>query len=93
MYYIGLVSPTLALLYDLEKQKGNANRATLAVARENWLPAVPRGQTHFLVLGREACQVSPLNRLGAGTQAPDAPVDKFRDWQENTNSILLGSPT
>jgi transposase len=26
-------SPTLALLYDCEKQKGNANRATLAVAR------------------------------------------------------------
>jgi|SRR5271165_4525181 len=27
-------SPTLALLYDKEKQKGNANRATLAVARK-----------------------------------------------------------
>jgi len=27
-------SPTLALLYDREKQKGNANRATLAVARK-----------------------------------------------------------
>ena len=32
-----------------------------------------------------------LSRLGTGTQAPDAPVDLFRDWQENTNSIFLGS--
>jgi hypothetical protein len=29
-------SPTLALLYDREKQKGSANRATLAVARKLW---------------------------------------------------------
>jgi hypothetical protein len=27
-------SPELAMLYDQEKQKGNANRATLAVARK-----------------------------------------------------------
>ena len=27
-------SPTLALLYDKERQKGNTNRATLAVARK-----------------------------------------------------------
>jgi hypothetical protein len=40
-----------------------------------------------------ACQVSPLKRLGARAEAPDAPVDLFRDWQENTNSILLGSQT
>jgi len=68
--------------------------ATPAVARKlvAYLMAVPRGQTHFLVLDREACQVLPSNRLGARAQAPDAPVDKFRDWQENTNSILLGSP-
>ena len=48
-------SPTLALLYDKEKQKGNANRATLAVARKlvAYLMAVDRGQTHFLVLDRE----------------------------------------
>jgi hypothetical protein len=79
MYYIGLVSPTLALLYDQKKQKSSANRATLAVARKlgAYLMAVPRGQTHFLVLDREACQVLPLNRLGARAQAPDAPVDKF----------------
>ena len=49
-------SPTLALLYDREKQKGNANRATLAVARKlvAYLMAVDRGQTHFLVVDREA---------------------------------------
>jgi hypothetical protein len=35
-----------------------------------------------------ACQVSPLTRLGEGAQASDAPIDKFRDWQENTNSIF-----
>lgn len=50
-------SPTLALLYDREKQSGNANRATLAVARKlvAYLMAVDRGQTHFLVVDREAC--------------------------------------
>jgi transposase len=50
-------NPTLALLYDREKQKGNANRATLAVARKlvAYLVAVDRGQTHFLVVNREAC--------------------------------------
>jgi transposase len=49
-------SPTLAMLYDREKQRGNANRATLAVARKLvvYLMAVDRGQTHFLVVDREA---------------------------------------
>jgi transposase len=48
-------SPTLAMPYDREKQKGNANRATLAVARKlvAYLVAVDRGQTHFLVLDQE----------------------------------------
>jgi transposase len=50
-------SPTLALLYDREKQKGNANRATLAVARKlvAYLMAVDRGQTYFLIVDREQC--------------------------------------
>jgi transposase len=50
-------SPTLALLYDREKQRGNANRATLTVARKlvAYLMAVDRGQTHFLVLDRDSC--------------------------------------
>ena len=45
-------SPTLALLYDREKQKGNANRATLAVARKlvAYLMVVDRGQRNFQVL-------------------------------------------
>jgi transposase len=49
-------SPTLALLYDRERLHGNANRATLAVARKlvAYLMAVDRGQTHFLVVDREA---------------------------------------
>src|SRR5713226_10696073 len=43
-------------------------------------------------LRRVACQVLPSSRLGEGAQAPDAPVDKFRDWQENTNSIFCSRP-
>jgi len=88
-------NPALALLYDREKQKGNANRATLAVARNlvAYLVAIDRGQTHFLALDREsssaaqaarvysarACQVSPFSRLGARAQAYVASVDWFRD--------------
>jgi len=42
----------LALLYDKEKRKGNANRAKLAVARKllAYLVAVDRGQRNFQVL-------------------------------------------
>jgi transposase len=45
-------SPELAMLYDREKQKGNANRATLAVARKlvAYLMAVDRGQRNFQVV-------------------------------------------
>jgi len=41
----------------LSKQRGNANRATLTVARKlvAYLLAVDRGQTHFLVLDRDSC--------------------------------------
>jgi hypothetical protein len=39
-----------------------------------------------------ACQVLPLKRLGEGAQALDAPADKFRDWQEITNSIFCARP-
>ena len=40
------------MLYDNEKQKGNANRATLAVARKlvAYLMAVDRGQRNFQVV-------------------------------------------
>jgi hypothetical protein len=42
----------LAMLYDKEKQKGNANRATLAVARKPvaYLLAMDRGQRNFQVV-------------------------------------------
>ena len=45
-------SPELAMLYDKEKQKGNANRATLAVARKlvAYLMAVDRGHRNFQVV-------------------------------------------
>jgi transposase len=50
-------SPALALLYDREKRRGNANRATLAVARKlvAYLMAVDRGQRHFLVADQSSC--------------------------------------
>src|ERR1700680_5223952 len=50
-------SPDLAMLYDREKQKGNANRATLAVARKlvAYLVAVDRRQKEFLVVEKENC--------------------------------------
>jgi transposase len=45
-------NPDLAMLYDKEKQKGNANRATLAVARMlvAYLRAVDREQRNFQVM-------------------------------------------
>lgn len=45
--------PSLALLYAKEKQKGNANRATLAVARKilTYLLAVGREQRDFVPVG------------------------------------------
>src|SRR6202795_1756684 len=48
-------SAGLAMLYDKEKQKGNANRATLAVARKlvAYLVAVDRRQKEFLTVERE----------------------------------------
>ena len=48
-------SPELAMVYDREKQKGNANRATLAVARRlvAYLVAVDRRQKDFLTVERE----------------------------------------
>jgi hypothetical protein len=48
-------SPELALVYDREKQKGNANRATLAVARKlvAYLVAVDGHQKDFLTVERE----------------------------------------
>ena len=43
------------MLYDREKQKGNSNRATLAVARKlvAYLVAVDRRQEKFLLVRNE----------------------------------------
>jgi transposase len=48
-------SATLAMLYDTEKRKGNANRATLAVARKlvAYLVALDRSQKEFLIVEGE----------------------------------------
>jgi len=45
-------SPELAMLYDRERQKGNVNRATLAVARKlvAYLMAIDRGHRNFQVV-------------------------------------------
>jgi transposase len=50
-------SSQLAMLYDKERQKGNANRATLAVARKlvAYLMAVDRGQRNFQVVETSNC--------------------------------------
>jgi transposase len=47
------LNPDLALVYDMEKQKGHANRATIAVARKlvAYLPAVDRSGREFVVAG------------------------------------------
>jgi hypothetical protein len=49
------LSSELALIYDREKQRGNANRATLAVARKlvAYLVAIDRSQRNFLVVEKE----------------------------------------
>src|SRR6266478_3152095 len=50
-------SPELAMVYEQEKQKGNANRATLAVARKlvAYLVAVDRRQKNFQVVKTSNC--------------------------------------
>src|ERR1700745_2252784 len=50
-------SSQLAMLYNKERQKGNANRATLAVARKlvAYLMAVDRGQRNFQVAETSNC--------------------------------------
>jgi transposase len=53
-------SSELAMLYDQEKQKGNANRATLTVTRKlvAYLMAVDRGQREFQVIEATHCTAS-----------------------------------
>jgi transposase len=54
------LSPELALLYDREKQKGNVNRATLAVARKlvAYLVAIDRRGEDFLVVEKQNLAVA-----------------------------------
>jgi hypothetical protein len=49
------LSPELTMLNDREKQKGNANRPTLAVARKlvAYLVAIDRRQQDFLLVKKE----------------------------------------
>jgi transposase len=53
-------SPTLALLYDREKQRGNANQATLAAARKlvAYLVAVDHREKDFLIVESETRAVA-----------------------------------
>jgi hypothetical protein len=48
-------SPELAMIYEQEKQRGNAKRATLAVARKMvaYLVALDRRQKAFLIVENE----------------------------------------
>jgi len=68
-------SPTLALLYDQEKQKGNANRATLAIAPKlvAYLVAVDRRQKEFLTVESE-------NRTAALQGGGKQKEDFFGAW-------------
>jgi hypothetical protein len=69
-------SPDLAMLYDREKQKGNANRATLAVARK-------------LVAYLVAVE-SPQKRLSASRERkPHRCVARCRKHQEDFFSMRI----
>ena len=68
-------SPTLAQLYDREMQKGNANRATLAVARKlvAYLMAVDRGPVESELRHcpcASSCWAHEKNRLPKNTLPP-----------------------
>ena len=58
-------SPKLAMLYDKEKQKGNANRATLAVARK--LVGSPHGR--FVDRGQRNFQIAEGRSIAADVAA------------------------
>jgi len=67
-------SPQLAMLYDRERQKGNANRATLAVARKlvAYLMAVDRGQRNSQVIETRSCLINgrgAKRRASSGAKA------------------------
>ena len=69
-------SPELALLHGRELQKGNANRATLALARKmvSYLLAVDRRGTDFI--SSEQTNTAGLNRRGRLPGPPDWPTGR-----------------
>ena len=73
-------SHELALVYEKEKQKGNANRATLAVARKMvaYLLAVDRGQRPFI----------PAEELQHCSQRKPSPRQKNRITQRAGCQVL-----
>ena len=54
------LSPELAMVHEKEKQKGNRNRATLAVARKMvaYLLAVDRQQREFIPAGQRGSRAA-----------------------------------
>ena len=85
-------SPTLAMLYDQEKQKGNANRATLAVARKlvAYLMAVDRGQRNFQ-LPQTGDWTSRRDRRGisSSAQLPGLAVRRLGRMERKLPMLLL----
>lgn len=58
-------SPVSAMIYDREKQKANANRTTLAVARKMvvYLVTLDRRQKDFLVIENDNCTAAYEARI------------------------------
>jgi hypothetical protein len=80
------LSPELALIYDTQKQKGHANRATLAVARKlvAYLLAVDRSGQEFVVAG----QRSARSRIGDMDLALPLIVDEPAPFVEKRGGEL-----
>src|SRR5260221_1693563 len=91
MYYIGLDVHKREISYCVKDSGGKVyaegSLPTTRIDLDLWMKTPPQPWSAAM-----ACQVSPLSRLGEGAQALDAPVDKFRDWQEITNSIFCSRP-
>jgi transposase len=89
--------PDLALVYEKEKKKGNANRATLAVARKlvAYLLAVDRGQRDFVITEDHSSTAGVTAAAGEKkngmTQRAGCQVSRVADWA--TESNLLRHPT
>src|ERR1700730_10189554 len=85
------LSPELALVYDTEKQKGHANRASIAVARKlvAYLLAVDRSGREFVVAGeRRAAAVGRdeerADSSNATCQVPQKPTGR-RSYAPNAS--------